>query len=446
MANGNPFSIVPVDVPGVFAAVGRLKESKQRQRLGALNLQLGQEQLNAFRQDRERQQQIQGLKTDVIAGRPGAIDQLAEADTGEAKDLVDLYGALDKQDKERADAKALELAQAATRARLLGGEERADFVAGFLENNSDFVGKISANPDDAELDGLVINTQSAVNLLKILNPDKKSPKLMAIGTVGADGKLIIEEVVDLNNDPNGVEKIKAAAKQGKAIFDPEEAGAGQGIGTEAQRFDAQKEFNEKTEATANLVKETARLLGQVETAGTKAIGFAGGVTRFVDNFAEQVGATAELLGFERKADELLAGIGGDTENRFKQIANESAVIASNLKSLAYLTAKSRFGQTGRGLSDKDFENALKIVAGAAQSPSQMTAVLRENITAVVSQLETAAQAGNFDFSIEAFEEQFGLVDLQGDDLPLITDQAGFDALPSGTKYRETPNGPIFEKP
>ena len=54
--------------------------------------------------------------------------------------------------------------------------------------------------------------------------------------------------------------------------------------------------------------------------------------------------------------------GTDFTKRLKDISNQYKINESEVRDLAYLFAAAR-GQEGRGLSDKDYENALNIVSG-----------------------------------------------------------------------------------
>ncbi|MCH2544054.1 MAG: hypothetical protein MKZ96_06330, partial [Candidatus Atelocyanobacterium sp. ALOHA_A2.5_9] len=67
--------------------------------------------------------------------------------------------------------------------------------------------------------------------------------------------------------------------------------------------------------------------------------------------------------------------GNDFTDRIKKVSIASGVAESRVRDLAYLFAAAR-GQTGRGLSDKDYENALTIVSGGVGAEGKI-AVLED---------------------------------------------------------------------
>ena len=68
--------------------------------------------------------------------------------------------------------------------------------------------------------------------------------------------------------------------------------------------------------------------------------------------------------------------GSDFTSRINEVSRETGVAESQIRDLAYLFAAAR-GQEGRGLSDKDYENALQIVSGGVGAENRV-AVL-ENV-------------------------------------------------------------------
>lgn len=65
--------------------------------------------------------------------------------------------------------------------------------------------------------------------------------------------------------------------------------------------------------------------------------------------------------------------GQDFTQRLKNVANQFGVNESQVRDLAYLFAAAR-GQEGRGLSDKDYENALQIVSGGVGKEGKIAVI------------------------------------------------------------------------
>ena len=75
--------------------------------------------------------------------------------------------------------------------------------------------------------------------------------------------------------------------------------------------------------------------------------------------------------------------GTDFGQRIEEASISSGVAESRIRDLAYLFAAAR-GQEGRGLSDKDYENALRIVSGGVGAKGRI-AVLEDVSTRLSEQ-------------------------------------------------------------
>lgn len=117
----NPFGITQVDIPGVFGQV-------QQAKANALNFEIAQEQLNAFRQGQETQRQLADVRRRAISGDTGAVEQLAAIDPGEATDIVDFFSKTDELGRKRAEDSALEMARFGTRFLEASPEDRPAIV------------------------------------------------------------------------------------------------------------------------------------------------------------------------------------------------------------------------------------------------------------------------------------------------------------------------------
>lgn len=106
----------------------------------------------------------------------------------------------------------------------------------------------------------------------------------------------------------------------------------------------------------------------------------GGVAQFVDSVVQNIDQVGNFLkdtdneAFQ-SARQGLSIEGTDFNTRIQEISQITGVTESRIKDLAYLFAAAR-GQTGRGLSDKDYENALRIVSGGVGARGR-TAVLED---------------------------------------------------------------------
>lgn len=106
----------------------------------------------------------------------------------------------------------------------------------------------------------------------------------------------------------------------------------------------------------------------------------GGVAQFVDSVIQNIDEVGNFLkdtdneAFQ-SATQGISVEGTDFNTRIQEISQRRGVSESRIRDLAYLFAAAR-GQTGRGLSDKDYENALRIVSGGVGARGR-TAVLED---------------------------------------------------------------------
>ena len=106
----------------------------------------------------------------------------------------------------------------------------------------------------------------------------------------------------------------------------------------------------------------------------------GGIVQFVDSVVQNIDAVGNFLQDTdneayKSATKGLSLEGTDFNKRIQDVSSKRGVSESRIRDLAYLFAAAR-GQTGRGLSDKDYENALTIVSGGV-GPRGRTAVLED---------------------------------------------------------------------
>lgn len=129
-------------------------------------------------------------------------------------------------------------------------------------------------------------------------------------------------------------------------------------------FDA---FKTQYLATNKIIKATSSLAQQFKDDPTAALAV-GNTAQFVDSVIQNIDKGLNLM--SGKEDRKLyqaaqtnrSEEGTDFGQRIKDASINTGVAESQIRDLAYLFAEGR-GQTGRGLSDKDYENALRIVSG-----------------------------------------------------------------------------------
>jgi len=144
-----------------------------------------------------------------------------------------------------------------------------------------------------------------------------------------------------------------------------------------------KPLETRYDATIQLVNAIQGAADQIAKEPTAALGV-GGILQFADAVIQNIDATTNFLDKANKNEyyqEMLQGTyvaedtGKDFTEQIKQISGGNAVLESKIRDLAYLFAASR-GQEGRGLSDKDYENALRIVSGGVGAEGRI-AVLKD---------------------------------------------------------------------
>lgn len=131
-----------------------------------------------------------------------------------------------------------------------------------------------------------------------------------------------------------------------------------------------KPLETRYDATIQLVDAIQGAADQIVKNPTAALAV-GGVAQFADAVVQNINALTGALDDANKNEyyqEMLQGkyiaedTGKDFTETIKEISKGNAVLESKIRDLAYLFAAAR-GQEGRGLSDKDYENALRIVSG-----------------------------------------------------------------------------------
>lgn len=130
------------------------------------------------------------------------------------------------------------------------------------------------------------------------------------------------------------------------------------------------DFENRWDATTQLVNALQSTADFMYANPKSALATTGNISQFVDSVIQNFGAASNILS---KADEdpiyqgMEGGVyvtveGSNFNEQIKEASRNYGVAESKIRDLAYLFAAAR-GQEGRGLSDKDYENALRIVSG-----------------------------------------------------------------------------------
>ena len=137
-------------------------------------------------------------------------------------------------------------------------------------------------------------------------------------------------------------------------------------------------------ATENIIIKASELAANFAAEPSSALAV-GKTTQFVDGIIKNIDAGGKILSkakdtkvYEYMQNTSTSLEGKDFSDAIAQASKASGVAESRIRDLAYLFAAAR-GQTGRGLSDKDYENALKIVTGGVGAEGRI-AVLQDVAT------------------------------------------------------------------
>lgn len=154
----------------------------------------------------------------------------------------------------------------------------------------------------------------------------------------------------------------------------------------AEKFESSKDVDfgpvkNKYLATENIIIKTSELAQKFVDEPSSALAI-GGATQFIDGIIQNIDVTGNLLSnaknkraYKYMQETSTSLEGKDFTDAIKKASIDTGVADSRIRDLAYLFAAAR-GQEGRGLSDKDYENALKIVAGGV-GPAGRSAVLKD---------------------------------------------------------------------
>lgn len=216
-------------------------------------------------------------------------------------------------------------------------------------------------------------------------PQPKEPK-----------KLEIEQLFDARQsaiDSGDTERAKAL----QVLIDKEVAGTGnKGLLTEAQQGKIQISLAEQATNARNFVESVNSLVGLIDEGGVAALGGAGAAARAVEGAANTAVGIAQNL----DVDTTKFTNGKGAETRFdigNEVLEKNATLSADQKSLivelAYALAAAN-GQTGKGVSDRDFKVNLEQLGAAAGSPEGFKKVLKSNVERIDRKLKNEFKSKN----------------------------------------------------
>jgi len=153
-----------------------------------------------------------------------------------------------------------------------------------------------------------------------------------------------------------------------------------------EKFESSKDVDfspirSKYLATQNIIIKASELADKFVSEPSSALAV-GTAVQFIDGVIQNIDAGANLLSnakdtkvYKYIQDTSTSLEGKDFSDLIQKASQASGVSGSRIRDLAYLFAAAR-GQEGRGLSDKDYENALRIVTGGVGA-SGRSAVLKD---------------------------------------------------------------------
>jgi len=457
MANGNPFGIVPVDVAGVFGQVQQFKNNALNLQLGQQGLELNELKINAAKADIARQKEAREAREAAIGAKPNAIDQAFIIDPEEGRAIQDFV--LNKNKEERTTV-------------ALAGRKIAGLLAGVLSDTS--IPEGAPIPQEVIDEALALGiklediplTKDSEQIKRSIFQTKQFATLLENANRGA--KMFVKftdkgEQETTSAIPGSKEARALEAEGFVEAGKPRVDLPGSGIspqGLTKPQIGAQKiKLEEALVQTVDVLKLSQRTIELLEAPDAEArVGVVAAATRTIDSIFAQFRGLGVLIG----DDEVTPDVVKDFEGRktregkplFGSFAAESVRIKTNLIRLTSILAV--LNNDGSRPSDFDQKRADLMASITSGSPAQMRAALEEIEEQAIGRFKTRFDAEQIRlfpdnpekrkvFNAESTFGDFGVV-LQGDTLPLVASQAEFDALPSGAKYRETPNGRIFEKP
>tara|TARA_R100000654_G_C2685291_1_gene127839 strand:+ start:146 stop:1276 length:1131 start_codon:yes stop_codon:yes gene_type:complete len=165
----------------------------------------------------------------------------------------------------------------------------------------------------------------------------------------------------LTNIPTGTQAAGTTTQKGNEAFAP---------------------FKTSYDATNTLISELNNYAETINKSDDLAtLNAPGAFVQGIDSLIKTVGASSDFLSTTKETAEYQENIKGQAKSlegtdfsaELERVSGQFGVLRSQVIDLAYLFAAAR-GQTGRGLSDKDFQNALQIVEGGVGKEGKLAVI------------------------------------------------------------------------
>lgn len=142
-----------------------------------------------------------------------------------------------------------------------------------------------------------------------------------------------------------------------------------------------KPFADKWQATSNLQQNLQNYTNELQKMDEAALTGVGAGATFANSLIQNTKGFLNLASKDTKSfyneavakDSYTTLEGNDLTERLKAVSRQTGVNESQVRDLAYLFAAAR-GQEGRGLSDKDYDNALQIVSGGVGKEGKIAVI------------------------------------------------------------------------
>lgn len=226
--------------------------------------------------------------------------------------------------------------------------------------------------------GTVLKTDAEGIAAVQADPDKQIVPLSApstsksavsdpLRTITKDGK-VVKNVRDSELTAEEITKINQAGQVIQPLGFTEKFESGFG---DISLFSKEnKPLADRCQATDTLHGSLQRYTDELVKMDEAALSGVGATATFVTGLVKNTKGFLKLASKDTKSfydnavvkNSFVTVEGTDFTKRLKDISNQYKINESEVRDLAYLFAAAR-GQEGRGLSDKDYENALNIVSG-----------------------------------------------------------------------------------
>jgi hypothetical protein len=328
------------------------------------------QQVSPEEAERRRQEGMQSLQrslgraTAILSGDPRRM-QLAEQQTQMAEQKKALRQfALDNPQY----ADMIKLQELGLDPRLAAGTTKKDSIERF-SIFSNKAGRVIGTVLKTDAEGIAaVQADPDKQIVPLSAPStSKSAVSDPLRTITKDGK-VVKNVRDSELTAEEITKINQAGQVIQPLGFTEKFESGFG---DISLFSKEnKPLADRWQATDTLHGSLQRYTDELVKMDEAALSGVGATATFVTGLVKNTQGFLKLASKDTKSfyDDAVAKNsfvtveGTDFTKTLEDISNQYKINESEVRDLAYLFAAAR-GQEGRGLSDKDYENALNIVSG-----------------------------------------------------------------------------------